>query len=312
MSSSQTANPNFTCWIPFQGVLQLREKPSTKSSGAVHPHGYYIILCISILPIVFQPQNLVFVKEMLESCLLRGILVEKIWSNSPFVLWSYMWVICFIPSHLTILGLNFCISCIPKSSQNSGHFPGIRCTLASVLRNGWEGSNAVGLDSNPRCKAHQKVGWGVCCFVLCQNNVDLFDWQNIQKNTTQMGKMKYVEGCPFGSSKCRKGCRGPLMAQDPFHLHLKHDLKQTGIVGFDLVLLPSNILGLQALGGSILVSIAGCKDDQRCSISHRGMRSRKCFRRACFRKHLSKTSPVQCTSYNVCVHILQKYQFLVL
>lgn len=77
------STPGFRCYfsheflsdrkpqIPFQGVLQLREKPSTKSSGAVHPYGYYIILCISILPIVFQPQNLVFVKEMLESCLLR-------------------------------------------------------------------------------------------------------------------------------------------------------------------------------------------------------------------------------------------------
>ena len=55
-----------------------------------------ISYCISILPIVFQPQNLVFVKEMQESCLLRGILVEKIWSSWPFVLWSYEWYASFL------------------------------------------------------------------------------------------------------------------------------------------------------------------------------------------------------------------------
>ena len=102
------STPGFRCyfpWVPLRPQTPTSlvgypcrgyfswEKPSTKSSGPVHPHCYYIILCISILPIVFQPQNLVFVKEMLESCLLRGILVEKIWSNSPLVtvLWSYEW-----------------------------------------------------------------------------------------------------------------------------------------------------------------------------------------------------------------------------
>ena len=82
------------------------------------------------------------------------------------------------------------------------------------------------------------------------------------------------------------------MVQDPVYLHLKHTC--SGIKGFHLVILQGYFLGLQTLGGSLLVSIAGCKDDQRCSISHRGERVAKVLQKGLFQETFIylKQSPI--------------------
>lgn len=174
------STPGFRCYfpwvplsrkpqIPLQGVLQLGEAqykiqwPSSSPQLLYHTTYIYSTYSVPTPKPSFRGGN-------------AGILLiegNPGWKDMiKFTLCSLkLWVICFIPSHLTILDLNFCISCIPNSSQNSGHFPGIRCTLAAKSAMDGKGA-AVGIQGAKHTKGrvHQLTYISLVLWSWCSMN----------------------------------------------------------------------------------------------------------------------------------------------